>query len=133
VLSGHRAALEQAEEAARARGRRTLPVAVAGAFHSAAMEPAVAPFRAALDEATVNDPAFPVFSCATAKPFVDVREELSTAVTRPVRWRDTMLALNAAGATRFVEVGPGKVLARMGKRILPDCPVETPLEDAVHA
>jgi [acyl-carrier-protein] S-malonyltransferase len=133
VLSGPRAALERAEESARARGRRTLPVAVAGAFHSAAMEPVVAPFHAALEAATINEPAFPVFSCASAKPFVDVAAEIAAALTHPVRWRDTMLALHAAGATRFIETGPGKVLARMGKRILPDCPVETPLEDAVHA
>jgi [acyl-carrier-protein] S-malonyltransferase len=133
VLSGSRAALERAEEAARAHGRRTLPVAVAGAFHSHAMDPAVAPFRAALDAATLHEPAFPVLSCATARPFEDVPRELSTALTHPVRWRDTMLALHAAGATRFVEVGPGKVLARMGKRILPGFPVETPLEEPVHA
>jgi acyl transferase domain-containing protein len=133
VLSGSRDALELAEEAARAHGRRTLPVAVAGAFHSRAMEPAVAPFRAALEAAPRREPAFPVFSCATARPFEDVPAELSSALCHPVRWRDTMLALHAAGATRFVEVGPGKVLARMGKRILPEFPIETPLEDPVHA
>jgi malonyl CoA-acyl carrier protein transacylase len=132
VLSGARSALETADEVARELGRRTLPVAVAGAFHSRAMIPAVGPFRAALDAAEVREPLFPVFSCATAQPFVDVREELSTALTRPVRWRETMLALRDAGATRFIEVGPGKVLARLGKRILPEHPVETPLE-AVHA
>jgi [acyl-carrier-protein] S-malonyltransferase len=133
VLSGPRAAVERAEEAARAHGRRTLPVAVAGAFHSVAMEPVVAPFHAALEAATISEPAFPVFSCASAKPFQDVPAEIAAALTHPVRWRDTMLALHAAGATRFVETGPGKVLARMGKRILPDNPVETPLEDTVHA
>jgi malonyl CoA-acyl carrier protein transacylase len=132
VLSGPREALARAEEAARERGRRTLPVDVAGAFHSPAMAPAVAPLRAALDAIDVAEPAFPVFSCASARPFTDVRAELSAAVTKPVRWRETVLALHAAGATRFVEPGPGKVLARMGKRILPDHPVETPLE-AVHA
>jgi [acyl-carrier-protein] S-malonyltransferase len=133
VLSGPRAALDRAEEAARAHGRRTLPVAVAGAFHSHAMDPVVAPFRAALDAAAINEPTFPVYSCASARPFDDVPAELASALTHPVRWRDTMLALHAAGTTRFIEVGPGKVLARMGKRILPGCPVETPLEDSVHA
>jgi [acyl-carrier-protein] S-malonyltransferase len=132
VLSGPRAALERAEAAARERGRRVLPVDVAGAFHSPAMEPAAAPFRAALDAVAVGEPAFTVFSCASTVPFEDVRAELTAALTRPVRWRETMLALHAAGATRFVEPGPGKLLARMGKRILPDHPVENPLE-AVHA
>jgi [acyl-carrier-protein] S-malonyltransferase len=79
----------------------------------------------------VNEPTFPVFSCATAAPFGDVRAELAAALTRPVRWRETVLALHAAGAARFVEPGPGKLLARMGKRILPGHPVEHPLE-AVH-
>jgi [acyl-carrier-protein] S-malonyltransferase len=131
VLSGPRDGLERAAEAAAERGRRVLPVDVAGAFHSPSMEPAVEPFRAALDDVEVRDAAFPVFSCASTRPFEDVRAELAAALTRPVRWRETMLAIHAAGATRFVEPGPGKLLARMGKRILPDHPVETPLE-AVH-
>jgi [acyl-carrier-protein] S-malonyltransferase len=126
VLSGPREALAKAEEAARERGRRALPLDVAGAFHSPSMEPAVAPFRAALDETELHEPAFPVFSCASTEPFADVRAELAAALTRPVRWRETVLALHDAGGRHFVEVGPGKVLARLGKRILPDCPVETP-------
>jgi malonyl CoA-acyl carrier protein transacylase len=50
-----------------------------------------------------------------------------------VRWRETVLAMHEAGGRRFVEVGPGKVLARLGKRILPDCRVETPAEELAHA
>jgi [acyl-carrier-protein] S-malonyltransferase len=126
VLSGPREALARAEEAARERGRRALPLDVAGAFHSPSMEPAVAPFSAALAAVELREPAFPVFSCASTKPFEDVRAELAAALTRPVRWRETVLALHEAGARRFVEVGPGKVLARLGKRILPECPVEKP-------
>ncbi len=95
------------------------------------MEPAVAPFRAALDETELHEAAFPVFSCASTEPFADVRAELAAALTKPVRWRETVLALHDAGAQRFVEVGPGKVLARLGKRILPDFPVETP--ELAHA
>jgi [acyl-carrier-protein] S-malonyltransferase len=133
VLSGPREAVARAEEAARERGRRVIPLDVAGAFHSPSMEPAVEPFRAALDDTEIHDGAFPVLSCASTKPFEDVRAELAAALTRPVRWRETMLALHEAGGRRFVEVGPGKVLARLGKRILPDCPVETPAEEAVHA
>jgi [acyl-carrier-protein] S-malonyltransferase len=133
VLSGPREAVARAEEAARERGRRALLLDVAGAFHSPSMEPAVEPFRAALDDTEIHDGAFPVLSCASTKPFEDVRAELAAALTRPVRWRETMLALHEAGGRRFVEVGPGKVLARLGKRILPDCPVETPAEEAVHA
>jgi [acyl-carrier-protein] S-malonyltransferase len=133
VLSGPRDKLKVAEEAARERGKRTIPVDVAGAFHSPSMEPAVEPFRTALDETEIHDAVFPVFSCASTRPFEDVRAELAAALTRPVRWRETVLALHEAGGRRFVEVGPGKVLARLGKRILPDCPVETPAEELAHA
>jgi [acyl-carrier-protein] S-malonyltransferase len=124
VLSGSRQALARAEEAAQERGRRTLAVEVAGAFHSPSMRPALEPFRAALDEVELLAARFPVVSCATTRPFEDVRAELAEALVRPVRWRETMLALHDSGVSRFVEVGPGKLLARMGKRILPDCPVE---------
>jgi [acyl-carrier-protein] S-malonyltransferase len=133
VLSGPREKLARAEELAKERGRRALPLDVAGAFHSPSMEPAVKPFRAALDETELHEPAFPVFSCASTKPFDDVRAELAAALTKPVRWRETVLALHEAGARRFVEVGPGKVLARLGKRIVPDSPVETPAEELTHA
>jgi malonyl CoA-acyl carrier protein transacylase len=126
VLSGDRDALKRAEEAAREKGRRALPLDVAGAFHSPSMESAVAPFRAALGEVELHEPAFPVFSCSTTEPFADVRAELAGALTRPVRWRETVLALHAAGVGGFVEVGPGKVLTRLGRRILPDVPVREP-------
>jgi [acyl-carrier-protein] S-malonyltransferase len=134
VLSGPRDALARAEEDARDHGRRAMPLNVAGAFHSPAMEPAVAPFRAALEEVELHEPRFPVVSCASTEPFSDVRAELAAALTKPVRWRETMLALHAAGVRRYVEVGPGKVLARLGKRILPDGgKVETPAEELAHA
>ncbi|MET0770147.1 MAG: malonyl CoA-acyl carrier protein transacylase, partial [Solirubrobacteraceae bacterium] len=114
-------------------GKRAIRLPVAGAFHSPAMEPAVQPFRAALDEAELHEPAFTVISCASAKPFEDVREELAQALIRPVRWRETFTALHDAGAERFVEAGPGKVLARLAKRIVPGTKVETPAEELVNA
>jgi malonyl CoA-acyl carrier protein transacylase len=97
------------------------------------MAPAVAPFRAALEAVELGEPAFTVLSCASAAPFADVREELAQALVRPVRWRETFLALHAAGAERFYEVGPGKVLARLGKRIVKGVTVETPAEAVVGA
>jgi [acyl-carrier-protein] S-malonyltransferase len=133
ILSGPRDRLEQAEAEARERGRRVIPVDVAGAFHSPSMKPAIEPFRAALDETELHEPDFTVFSSLTTEPFTDVRAELTDVLTRPVRWRETVIAMHEAGARRFVEVGPGKVLARLGKRILPDCKVETPAEELVHA
>jgi malonyl CoA-acyl carrier protein transacylase len=133
VLSGALDALDRAEAAASERNTRVIRLDVAGAFHSPAMEPAAEPFRAALDEVAIAEPSFPVFSCASAQPFADVRAELAGALTRPVRWRETVIAMHEAGAPSFVEVGPGKVLARMGKRILKGVPFETPAEGFVHA
>jgi [acyl-carrier-protein] S-malonyltransferase len=133
ILSGPRAKLAEAEEIAREYERRAMPLDVAGAFHSPAMEPAVKPFRAALDETELHEARFPVFSSATTRPFEDVRQELTDVLTRPVRWRETILAMHEAGVSAFTEVGPGKVLARLGKRILPDIKVQTPAAELAHA
>jgi malonyl CoA-acyl carrier protein transacylase len=133
VLSGSLDALDKTEQVASEKGTRVIRLDVAGAFHSPAMAPAVEPFRAALDDVAVSDPVFPVFSCASAAPFTDVRRELADALTSPVRWRETVIAMHEAGAPSFVEVGPGKVLARMGKRILKGVPFETPAEGLIHA
>jgi [acyl-carrier-protein] S-malonyltransferase len=133
VLAGDPDRFARAEALAGELGRRAIRLPVAGAFHSPSMAPAVAPFRAALDEVELGEPRFTVFSCASARPFEDVREELAGALIRPVRWRETFTALHAAGATRFIEVGPGKVLARLAKRIVAGTKVETPMEAAVHA
>jgi [acyl-carrier-protein] S-malonyltransferase len=61
-----------------------------------------------------------VISAVTAEPFDDVRARLVQALTGPVRWRELLLALNERGVTRFVEVGPGKVLTGLAKRTLKD-------------
>lgn len=126
VLSGRRERLAQAEDSARERGIRALPLDVAGAFHSPSMAPAVEPFRAALEDVEVAKPRFEVFSCASARPFGDVRDELAGALVRPVRWRETVLALREAGAESYVDVGPGKVLARLMKRIAPGLKAQSP-------
>ena len=133
VLSGSLEDLDKTEQIANERGTRVIRLDVAGAFHSPAMAPSVEPFRAALDEVEIAEPAFPVFSCASAAPFTDVRAELANALTSPVRWRETVIAMHEAGAPSFVEVGPGKVLARMGKRILKGVPFDTPAEGLIHA
>jgi malonyl CoA-acyl carrier protein transacylase len=129
VLAGDRERFDRVEEIAGELGKRAIRLPVAGAFHSPSMAPAVAPFRAALDEVELGEPRFTVYSCASAQPFEDVRDELARALIRPVRWRETFTALHDAGATRFIEVGPGKVLARLAKRIVPGTKVETPAEE----
>jgi malonyl CoA-acyl carrier protein transacylase len=91
---------------------------VAGAFHSPLMDPAVEPFRAAVEAIEIGEPRVPVYSCVTAEPFDDIRVRLVEAITHPVRWLDVMRALDARGVTEFVETGPGKVLTNLVKKSL---------------
>jgi [acyl-carrier-protein] S-malonyltransferase len=119
VLSGPLDAVLAAEDAARdeagARGRR---LDVTGAFHSPLMEPAAERLRAALEATPIAEPQIPVYSNGSASPFVDVRRELAENLLRPVRWRETLLAMRTARIERFVELGPGAVLTGLVKRTL---------------
>ena len=100
---------------------RAIVLDVAGAFHSPDMASACPRFRRALGRASVRDTGATVISGLTARPFEDVRGQLAAALTRPVRWRETMAALHDAGARAFVDVGPDQVLAKLVPRNLPDC------------
>jgi malonyl CoA-acyl carrier protein transacylase len=93
---------------------------VTGAFHSPMMSSAVPEFASALARTEFARPRVPVLSAVTVRPFEDPRRELADALTMPVRWRETMLALHELGAERFVEVGPGRVLTGLAKRTLRD-------------
>jgi [acyl-carrier-protein] S-malonyltransferase len=119
VLSGAVDALDVAEDVARDEtGARARRLDVTGAFHSPLMEPAAERLRAALEATPVADPSIPVYSNGSAAPFVDVRRELAANLLRPVRWRETLLALRTARIERFVELGPGEVLTGLVKRTL---------------
>ncbi len=120
VLSGARSALPQAGTAAKELGLRATELPVTGAFHSPMMASAAPELAAALERTRVEPSCVPVLSAVTAEPFEDVRRQLVEALTNPVRWRETMLALNNMGAERFVEVGPGRVLNGLAKRTLQD-------------
>ena len=120
VLSGPKAELPQAIEHAKELGLRATELDVTGAFHSPMMESAVPEFTAALQRTRFDEPRVPVISAVTVQPFSDPRQELADALTNPVRWRETMLALHELGAERFVEVGPGRVLTGLVKRTLSD-------------
>jgi malonyl CoA-acyl carrier protein transacylase len=117
VLSGERAALRDAGSELREHGVRILELNVAGAFHSPFMADAVRDFADALGATYVRKPRIEVWSCVTAKPVDDVRRRLAEGLTAPVRWRETVVGLQAAGVDRFVDVGPGQVLAKLVKRI----------------
>jgi [acyl-carrier-protein] S-malonyltransferase len=123
VLSGDSIALATAARRTREAGLKPMELPVAGAFHSSAMRGVVPPFRAALAEVEFTPPRVPVYCCLTARPFDDVRDRLAQGLVSPVLWRDTVTALHAAGVRRFVEAGPGRVLAGLVKRTLSDVEV----------
>jgi [acyl-carrier-protein] S-malonyltransferase len=118
VLSGAMAKIDEAVQKADTRGLRARKLDVGGAFHSPLMAPAADALRAALDATDIGAPAFPVLSNGSTEPFVDIRAELAENLLQPVRWRETLIALQAMGATDFVECGPGAVLRGLVKRTL---------------
>lgn len=124
ILSGDAEKVGEARKALRAEGAKAIRLPVAGAFHSPLMEPAIPGYREIL-EATEFTPAPGAFSSITAAPFDDVRADLLAALTEPVRWRDTLGALRDAGATAFLETGPGDILTGLSKRTLGEDGIES--------
>ena len=129
VISGDPAAVAKAGELCKTAGaKRVLPLKVSGAFHSPLMAPAAAALRAALDKAEFGEPAFPIVANATAetvKNAARARRTLADQLTAPVRWVQCMqTAAQLAGeGVRFVEIGPGGVLAGLLRRIVPGAEV----------
>jgi [acyl-carrier-protein] S-malonyltransferase len=124
VVSGTRAAVERAVEIAKGRGaKRAMMLAVSAPFHSALMAPAAEVMRAALAEATIRAPIVPLIANVTAAPVTDpdeIRRRLVEQVTGTVRWRECVGTLAGLGVARFVEVGAGRVLSGLVKRIAPE-------------
>jgi [acyl-carrier-protein] S-malonyltransferase len=126
VLSGPMHAIEAAEAAAKGSGIRAKKLAVAGAFHTGAMASGVEPFRAALEEIEFRPPQAPVISSTTAEPFGDdARDSLAASLTSPIRWTAVLAKLDELGATRYLDVGPGKVLAGLVRRTIDGAETET--------
>ena len=120
VVSGEAAAIEAAEALAKARGATAVRLSVAGAFHTPLMAPARAQLQSKLEQTTINPPRLPVWSNVDAAPHTDpqqIRDLLIRQVTEPVRWESIIRGMLADGFDRFVEVGPGRVLAGLLKRI----------------
>ena len=125
VLSGPLTAIEEAEAAAKDSGVRAKKLAVAGAFHTEAMTSGVEPFRAALDEIEFGEPEAPVVSSTSAEFFAgDVRDALAASLVSPIRWTAVLGKLRELGVSRYLDVGPGKVLAGLVRRTLVDPDVE---------
>ncbi|HEY0279421.1 MAG TPA: ACP S-malonyltransferase [Solirubrobacterales bacterium] len=117
ILSGDTEKVGEARKALRAEGAKAIRLPVAGAFHSPLMEPAIPGYKEILD-ATEFAAAPGAYSSITAAPFDDIRADLLAALTEPVRWRDTLTALGDAGATVFLETGPGDILTGLCRRTL---------------
>ena len=121
VVSGDKAAVERAVEIAKGRGaRRAMMLPVSAPFHCALMQPAANVMAAALAAVTVKSPAVPVVANVLAKPVrepADIVAALVAQVTGTVRWRESIVFMANAGVTRFYEVGAGKVLSGLVKRI----------------
>ncbi|GAC1345263.1 MAG: ACP S-malonyltransferase [Acetobacteraceae bacterium] len=124
VISGHREAVERALVLAKERGvRRAMLLPVSAPFHCALMQPAADAMRDALEDANLRAPVVPVIANVTAERATDpaeIRALLVQQVTGLVRWRESMLAGIAIGVDSFVELGAGKVLSGLVRRINPD-------------
>jgi [acyl-carrier-protein] S-malonyltransferase len=121
VVSGDRAAVERAVEIAKGKGaRRAMMLPVSAPFHCSLMQPAADAMAAALAGVTVKSPVVPVVVNVLAKPIrdpADIVGALVAQVTGTVRWRDSISFMADAGVIRFCEVGAGKVLSGLVKRI----------------
>jgi [acyl-carrier-protein] S-malonyltransferase len=121
VVSGHKAAVERAVAIAQTKGaKRAVMLAVSAPFHCALMQPAADAMREALGNVTVHAPAVPVVANVEAAPIIDpaaIRDALVRQVTGTVRWRESVAYMAAQGVESFYEVGSGKVLTGLVKRI----------------
>ena len=129
VISGDKAAVDRAIEKAKELGARAIPLNVSAPFHSPLMEPAAAEMDAVLAEVSVEPLRVPLVANVTARPVTgdwtelkwEIRRLLVEQVTGRVRWRESMEWMaGEGGVTRFAEIGSGKVLAGMARRIAPD-------------
>jgi [acyl-carrier-protein] S-malonyltransferase len=127
VISGSEKGIDTAIELLSAKGaKRALKLAVGGAFHSPLMQPAKEELKQAIEATPFNKPVCPVYQNVNASPATDpaiIKENLIDQLTAPVKWTQTVKNMLADGATSFTEVGPGKVLQGLIKKV--DRKVET--------
>jgi [acyl-carrier-protein] S-malonyltransferase len=127
VISGEVSAIEKACELLTEKGaRRALVLPVGGAFHSPMMEPAREELAAAIKETHFNEPTCPVYQNVPATAVTtatEIKENLMKQLTAPVKWTQSIQSMITDGGTQFIEVGPGKVLQGLMRKI--DRSVET--------
>ena len=120
VIAGHAAAVERAVALVSAAGGKAIPLKVSAPFHCALMAPAAAALKGELAKVVMGPMAFPVVANVDARPNADparIAELLFRQVDGPVRWEDSVRFMHAAGVTRALEIGPGKVLSGLTRRI----------------
>jgi len=120
VISGENAAVDKGIELAEAAGARVVPLAVAGAFHTSVMEPADQRLQEALSSVNMKTPEIPVVSNVDALPHTDgdeLKQILVRQVVSPVRWEECLRYMLDAGIDEFYEIGPGRVLTGLMKRV----------------
>jgi [acyl-carrier-protein] S-malonyltransferase len=123
VISGSKAAIERAGQLAKAHGvRRFMPLNVSAPFHCFLMLPAAEAMARALDAVTIMPPRVPIIANVSAAPISDpaeIKQRLVEQVTGTVRWRESVTAMAANGITDLYEIGAGRVLSGLAKRIVP--------------
>lgn len=120
VIAGEKAAVERASELIKAARAKVIPLAVSAPFHCQLMRPAEDRFRPHLVSANFRDPNFPVYVNVDAVPVMTgaaARDALIRQISRPVRWEQSIRRMLEDGVGAFIEIGPGKVLAGMIRRI----------------
>jgi len=129
VIGGATDALAKAMELCKAAGaKRVMKLPVAGAFHTALMQPASDEFNAVLDSADIKAARVPIFANVTAGPVQtpdQIRDALKRQITSPVLWEQSVKNLVAAGHTKFLELGPGSTVSNMIKRIAPEAQTQS--------
>lgn len=120
VIAGEAAAVAAAGEVIKAAGAKVRPLPVSAPFHSSMMQPAEERFRVDLEAASFSDPGLPIYVNVDAVPVRDAaasRDALIRQVSRPVRWEQSVRLMREQGVELFVEIGPGRALSGMIKRI----------------
>ncbi|OOE11966.1 ACP S-malonyltransferase [Fictibacillus arsenicus] len=120
VISGTVKGVEEAGSKAKEEGAKVIPLQVSGPFHSALMKPAAEKFAEVLSKITIHDAKTPVIANVTAKPVTskeEIKSKLIEQLYSPVRWEETIRELMDSGVDTFIEIGPGKVLCGLVKKV----------------
>jgi len=127
VISGSHDSLQKAQAAAEEAGAKCRTLEVAGAFHSPAMSPAAAPLSAALSDVNFRSPEIEIWSATTAAPMSDparIRQVLIDQLESPVRFRETLESTGAEHGNSFIDMGPGRVVGALAKRVVRDADIK---------